>query len=105
MKFITFDGANAAVPTTDGQSMPFHNNGQNGIILCVEVDKQDLQFIKDTGRIYVAMDGFELPPPIGVLAFDPFKLKLPTNGKEDKNKNGAGDDGKSNNGDSKLSIA
>ncbi len=74
MKFIKFEYATNQVPTTmDGEPLHFFTDGEDAIILCAEIDKEDLKLIRDQGRVYVLLHGFKIPPPIGIQANNPFK--------------------------------
>lgn len=102
MKFIPFQFATHSVPTMiDGE--PLHYTlipEDKQIILCAEVNKEDLKIIRDQGRIYIMIQGFEIPPPIGVQANSPFI----TTQHENEVKESARHDKQSDEGDNKLSI-
>lgn len=99
MKFVKFPEMNGQVPVVfDGEDLPFFSDGQGNIVLCAEVDKDDLKVIRDNGKIYIMMIGFEIPPPIGVIATNPFKDHA------NKNKKGPGDNEQPDSSDSKLSV-
>lgn len=80
MKFIKFPEATHNVQMTSGDPMHYFTDGEGNLILCAEIDKEDIKFIRDRGRVYLLLQGFKsnIPPPCGIIAFDPFKLKLPT---------------------------
>ncbi len=104
MKFINFDFATHSVPVTmaiDAERLPFYLDEESKrIVLCAEVNKEDLKIIRDQGKIYIMLEGFLIPPPIGVQANNPFSLTQ----HENDIKESASHDKQSNEGDNKLSI-
>lgn len=71
MKFIKFEHANESVELTNGDTLHFYQH-LKGIMLCAEIDKEDLKIIRDNGRIYILLKDMLSPPPIGVQAKNPF---------------------------------
>lgn len=72
MKFIKFENANASIELTNGEAMHYYTHLTKGIILCAEIDKEDLKIIRDNGRIYILLGDMVSPPAIGVIAKNPF---------------------------------
>ncbi len=103
MKFIKFPEANDSVQVVNGDPLHYYHDDLKNVVLCVEIDKDDLKFIRNRGRVYVLLQGFNSPPPIGVIAYDPFNPNQPHGKDENTNQNGPGHNGQSHNGDSKLS--
>lgn len=53
---------------------PFHSEGKGFVVMCLEVNKEDLKRIEKSGQIWAIFGpGFQAPPAFSLQAKHPFK--------------------------------